>query len=332
MTSKSGKPLNLIILHKEGEDEPPSSPATLKHIIKVAKRHNINAELLTLDDQDLIYYNNYDAVFIRQTTYAHLFGLESRIYSFARLIQGVGKTIIDDPQSIEACCDKVEMHKRFMAAGLPTPKTLVISPSWDFRPESVGAYLGYPLVLKDPASCFSRGVLRANYDFEVPKIVDELTKQTKGPLLAQEFLPSSFDWRIGVLNGEVLYCCQYKMARGYWQIIKRYPDGHQLQGGHVVLKPHEHPEDVCTLAVQAANCAGSGLYGVDIKGSPHGPVIIEVNDNPSIDRGIEDRYGNVWGRIFDYFHQQVNGCHRQVQGNKTSWKNGLGTQLMNMDQ
>ena len=33
---------------------------------------------------------------------------------------------------------------------------------------------------------------------------------------------------------------------------------------------------------------GDGLYGVDMKETPNGPMVIEVNDNPNIDGGVED--------------------------------------------
>ena len=32
-------------------------------------------------------------------------------------------------------------------------------------------------------------------------------------LLAQKFMPTDFDWRVGVLDGEPLFVCQYQMAR-----------------------------------------------------------------------------------------------------------------------
>ncbi|MEC9255125.1 MAG: RimK family alpha-L-glutamate ligase, partial [Pseudomonadota bacterium] len=33
---------------------------------------------------------------------------------------------------------------------------------------------------------------------------------------------------------------------------------------------------------------GDGFYGVDLKSSGDRVVVIEVNDNPSIDKGVED--------------------------------------------
>jgi glutathione synthase/RimK-type ligase-like ATP-grasp enzyme len=51
----------------------------------------------------------------------------------------------------------------------------------------------------------------------------------------------------------------------------------------------EAPRDVVKVALKAANLIGDGLYGVDMKLTERGPVVIEVNDNPNLDAGVEDK-------------------------------------------
>ena len=48
------------------------------------------------------------------------------------------------------------------------------------------------------------------------------------------------------------------------------------------------PPEVIKLALRGSAAIGNGLYGVDIKRTPERTVLIEVNDNPSIDAGVED--------------------------------------------
>jgi glutathione synthase/RimK-type ligase-like ATP-grasp enzyme len=48
------------------------------------------------------------------------------------------------------------------------------------------------------------------------------------------------------------------------------------------------PQVVIDTALKAANLIGDGLYGVDLKEIDGRALVIEVNDNPSIDAGIED--------------------------------------------
>ena len=45
---------------------------------------------------------------------------------------------------------------------------------------------------------------------------------------------------------------------------------------------------VVGMALKAARLIGDGLYGVDLKETPAGVRVIEVNDNPSLDAGVED--------------------------------------------
>jgi len=48
------------------------------------------------------------------------------------------------------------------------------------------------------------------------------------------------------------------------------------------------PGRAVRVALKAANLIGNGLYGVDVKQSGDRFYVIEVNDNPNIDAGVED--------------------------------------------
>jgi hypothetical protein len=45
---------------------------------------------------------------------------------------------------------------------------------------------------------------------------------------------------------------------------------------------------VVEAGTRAASLIGSGLYGVDLKETERGVFVVEVNDNPNIDAGVED--------------------------------------------
>ena len=48
------------------------------------------------------------------------------------------------------------------------------------------------------------------------------------------------------------------------------------------------------MAVKSAKLMGEGLYGIDIKMVDEKPMVIEINDNPNIDFGVEDEfYGDL---------------------------------------
>ncbi|NJN48482.1 MAG: RimK family alpha-L-glutamate ligase, partial [Candidatus Competibacteraceae bacterium] len=55
------------------------------------------------------------------------------------------------------------------------------------------------------------------------------------------------------------------------------------------FRVEDAPEVVIKTALKAANLIGDGLYGVDLKQTDKGLVVIEINDNPNIDAGVEDQ-------------------------------------------
>jgi glutathione synthase/RimK-type ligase-like ATP-grasp enzyme len=92
-----------------------------------------------------------------------------------------------------------------------------------------------------------------------------------------------------VLNQQPLYVSQYFMAKQHWQIVKHGSTGTRLAGGSTTMLVENAPREVVRTALRAANLIGDGFYGVDLKQGPNGDVVvIEVNDNPSIDAGVED--------------------------------------------
>ena len=117
-------------------------------------------------------------------------------------------------------------------------------------------------------------------------------------MIAQEFMPTEFDWRIGVLNGECIYACKYFMARGHWQIYHHRAGSSSRTGKVETVPVHTVPKQVTRVATKVCSGVGKGLYGVDIKLVNGVAVVIEVNDNPSIDHGVEDKIlGNELYRI-----------------------------------
>jgi glutathione synthase/RimK-type ligase-like ATP-grasp enzyme len=107
-------------------------------------------------------------------------------------------------------------------------------------------------------------------------------------LIAQEFIRTSFDWRVCVFEQQPLFVCKYFMARKHWQIIEHLENGKTLTGRSETLPISMAPKKVIKTALRASNLIGNGLYGVDIKEKDGECFVIEVNDNPSIDYGVED--------------------------------------------
>ena len=68
---------------------------------------------------------------------------------------------------------------------------------------------------------------------------------------------------------------------------------------------HIVPEAVIKTALKTSRLIGDGLYGVDIKSQGDKHYVMEVNDNPNIDSGVED---NILGEAL---YQQIMGVFLQ---------------------
>ncbi|MBK5940664.1 RimK family protein [Halochromatium roseum] len=269
---------DLAVLHDPNEDLPPSDGKALQLLIKAGKALGVNVELIQRKDYSRL--AEYDALFIRETT-----RIGHHTFRFAKKADREGMVVIDDPDSILRCTNKVYLAELLAAHRIPRPKTLVLRRETLLEAEQ---QIGYPVVLKIPEGSFSRGVFRAETRAELTRIATKLFKQSD-LILAQEYLYTPFDWRIGVLGRQPFYACKYLMSRGHWQIVKHEQDGRHEQGGYETLALEVVPAAVLKTALKAADLIGDGLYGVDLKETPTGPVVIEVNDNPSLDADVEDK-------------------------------------------
>lgn len=267
----------LAVLVNPDDPLPPSQPGTIARLHEVAASMGVETECI--GHRDLPRLGSFDALFIRETT-----TLQSPSYIFAETATRLGLPVIDDPVSILRCCNKVFLHERLKAEGVPQPRTLAVRA--DTLP-AAGEALGFPLVLKVPDGACSRGVIRVDTPAELPVAGRRLLRRSR-LILAQEYLYTDFDWRIGILAGQPIFACRYRMVRGHWQIFRHGGDGQAEEGATEPVPVEAVPPAVLSAALAAAALIGTGLYGVDLKETAQGPVVIEVNDNPNIDVGLED--------------------------------------------
>ena len=269
---------DLAVLHDPNEELPPSNPRALRRFQQAGKALGVNVELIQRRDFGRL--AEYDALLIRETT-----RIGHHTFRFAKKADSEGMVVIDDPDSILRCTNKVFLAELLEANRVPRPRTLIL------RRETlldVEARIGYPVVLKIPEGSFSRGVYKAADRAELKRIAQKLFKESD-LILAQEYLYTEFDWRIGILGRRPLYASKYFMSRDHWQIVRHEGDGSHDEGAFETVPVEQAPKDVLRVALRAANLIGDGLYGVDVKATAQGAVCIEVNDNPNLDAGIEDK-------------------------------------------
>jgi len=288
---------DLAILVNPQETTPPSCNTALKMFKQAANRKGIYTEFITKNDFDKI--NEFDALFIRETT-----SVNNHTYELSRLAYAEGLVVMDDPWSILRCSNKIYQNELFRNNKILTPQTTVFTKNL-FHPKDLEG-LSYPVVIKQPDSAFSLGITKVNNEEEALEVLNTMFRKSD-MVICQEFTYSEFDWRIGIIDNTPLFACKYYMTRDHWQIYNWQGKAEEQSGDSETLPVSEVPAHVLETALKAAALIGDGLYGVDLKEIDGKVYVMEVNDNPNIDFGIEDEIlkEKLYDMVIDSFLNRI---------------------------
>ena len=272
--AKKGRP-RLAILRDPDEPHKPSNDEALQRFVKAAPLVGLQAELIGPDALERL--PEFDALFNRA-------GPEGIIEEFVRSAESLGMPVVDDSESILKCGNKVFMQELLNRHRIDTPRTLIVHRG---NVDEIIPTLELPCVLKLPDSGFGLDVVKIESEDSLRKETERFFEKSE-LLIAQEWLPSDFDWRVGIFDRRPLFVAKYFMAPGHWQVNK-VVEGQLVDGKTEAMTIGEAPEQVINTAVRAANLIGRSLYGADLKQVEDRIYLIEVNVNPNIDAGNEDQ-------------------------------------------
>ena len=295
---------DLGILYNPSEELAPSDKKALARFRRAARKVGFDVQMIEKDDYGRV--AEFDAIFIRETT-----AVDHHTFRIAQRAEAAGVVVIDDPTSILRSSNKVYQAESLAKHNVSIPRTMIVG---EADVAAIGATIGLPCVLKYPDSAFSQGVFKCSTEEEVAAKAKSILAESD-LLVAQEFLPTGFDWRIGTFAGEVLYACRYQMAQGHWQIVKRTKTGKLRHGKVESVALSDVPPAVIKQAVRAAAAFGNGLYGVDVKAIGKQVYVTEVNDNPNIDAGCEDALlgDELYRRIMQGMFDRVRASKERLQ-------------------
>lgn len=296
---------DLAVVVNPKEADPPSDPRALQRFTEAANRAGFYVDTISTSDTDRL--AEFDAVWLRETT-----AVDHPTYRLSRLAEAEGLVVIDDPRSIRRSANKIFLSESLARAKIPAPKSRVLTED-DLRGDRLDS-LDLPSVLKLPDAAFSRGVKKAESREELRELLKTMLKESD-LVLAQAFVPSEYDWRIGVLDEQPLYACKYHMAPNHWQIYNwAATKPKDRVGKYETVAIPAVPGFVVQTALKAARLIGNGLYGVDVKQFGDKAVIIEVNDNPSIEAGVEDAVlgSELYRRLAVSFRARIEASRRRT--------------------
>ena len=190
-----------------------------------------------------------------------------------RGLRSRGITVLNGPEAILACHDKLVTALRLGRAGLPHPETAYLSAASSRRDVS---RLRFPVVIKPRLGRRGEHVFRCDGADALGALLGRLRKHAwfrrQGALIQELVPPAGHDLRILVAGGRVVGAVRRVAPPGEWRT--------NVSLGAVRRPVHPQPGE-CELAVAAARAVGADLAGIDLIPRPDGRLaVLEVNGAP----------------------------------------------------
>ena len=209
---------------------------------------------------------NGDAALGRLDVLPTLDGVEDGLWALGSLAAR-GIRTLNRAGALLAAHDKLLTARLLLRAGLPHPRTRLLSPGGPL-PE-----LRLPVVVKPRFGSWGTDIVRCQDQDSLRRHVRELELRpwyrAHGALVQELVPPQGSDIRIIVAGGAIVGAIQRVAARGEWRT-------------NVALgaqrRPVEPPSFACMLALEAAAASGGDLIGVDLLPDGEGGwVVLELN-------------------------------------------------------
>src|SRR5689334_9930717 len=155
----------LAVLWDPNEHPRPSNEEALQRFVKAAPLVGLEAELIGPDALERL--PEFDALFNRA-------GPVGVIYEFLRKAESLGMPVVDDPESVLKCGNKVFMQELLNRHRIATPRTLIVHPG---NVDEIVPTLGLPCVLKLPDSGFGLDVVKIESEDSVRKQTERFFKK-----------------------------------------------------------------------------------------------------------------------------------------------------------
>ena len=232
---------------------------------------------------------------------------ESR--DFVRELEKLGYVMINSLDCIDACEDKFVTYKKLKDAGVPTPKTAIItSSSLNKLQEKVDSIGGsFPIIGKILNGTQGVGVMIFDSMMSLRSCLQTMFKMSpKSDIILQEKINSEYDLRVHVLyksfermtpgidNFEIIGCMRRNLLDGDFR--SNYSLGSTAEKG--TLTPEQEK-----IAKQAAKAVNARWCGVDLimDSRTKQSYVIEVNASPGTKGVTTQTKDDVVGTLMDMF-------------------------------
>jgi [lysine-biosynthesis-protein LysW]---L-2-aminoadipate ligase len=215
----------------------------------------------------------------------------SRALYALRILNQWGVPTVNTYEVALTCGDKINTTTALVAAGVPSPRTLIA-----FTPESALQAietLGYPVVLKPAVGSWGRLLAKISDRDAAEALLehkDTLGSYQHAIFYIQEFVDKpSRDIRSFVVGDETI-CAIYRESE-HWIT-------NTARGGRARNCPVT--PDIDRLSRAAARAVGGGVLAIDLLEHPDGLLVSEVNYTMEYRNSIDTTGVDIPGRIVDY--------------------------------
>lgn len=242
----------------------------------------IDARTLVLDPAAIGPLGGYDVVLDRSLS------LTASV-TIGRVLEGLGVRVINAPEAVAVCSDKLRTTIALERADVPTPRVRVaIDP--EAALEAVEA-IGYPAVLKPTVGSWGRLMARVNDRDAAEAVIEHratLGSAAQGVFYVQEHIDKpGRDLRVFVVGGETIAA----IARSSAHWVTNTARGAVASGVRIT----DEIDDICR---RAASAVGGDIVAVDLLECPQrGLLVNEVNHSMEFRNSVETSGVDIPGKI-----------------------------------
>ena len=261
----------------------------LTYIVELEGSYIKNNKIYNLEDKDGFEISTKDTVVAARGSIT----LKDSYLDLLSQLEKMKIMTINSRLCSEICADKYRTSLVLAQAGIPQPKTSMISSGGNKEinyPEIAFKKLGteFPVILKTLRGAKGVGVLLVESMRSLESVTQLLYKLDEySDLLLQEYIESDFDIRAHVLNGEVVGVMRRNVVKGDFR--SNYSQGATTQEYKLSDKELE-------IVLNAAKAVGGYWVGVDFMPNKGSPLIIEVNSSAGTE-GIEKTIGSSINKV-----------------------------------
>ncbi|UUN29733.1 RimK family alpha-L-glutamate ligase [Streptomyces sp. FIT100] len=225
----------------------------------------VNDESLCLGDPHAPSVQGYDAVLVRSRSY-------TRGGLVATLAEAAGVPTLNTAGAITACENKAVLRTVLRTAGVPVPDFRLVLSRKDF--EKALGELELPLVLKPVFGGMGKRVTlirHADTAQSVYDYVEDLGHAFEQACLVEPYLGGGTSVRCLVVGHELVAAAEFESGGTDWRNNAALGNSSRAVA---------HDPDVLKIIDGVVAELGTGIYGVDLFGTPDGYVVNEVNHAP----------------------------------------------------